>query len=135
MRTDTKTATLTKWGGWSCVVIAIGHTVLLLTMSGGHVPGWLAGDLQWGIGTANGLASKVAYWSGPAGFPVPLLLLGLLAVGRAREGRAMPRYLGWTLLVWAAFNAYVGFPTGFLLVFIPAVLFVWDARSNPESRR
>ena len=126
----------TAWAGAACIVIGVGHSILGLTMGGGHLAGWLRGDMQWTIGGDTASASEVTYWAVPAGFPAPLILLGLLAVGRAREGRAMPGYVGWTLLAWAVVNGYANFPTGFLLVFVPAGLLLWDThrrRTTPEA--
>ncbi|CAM3238489.1 DUF6463 family protein [Stackebrandtia soli] len=123
---------LTRWGGLTCVAIGLGHSVIGLAVAGRHWPGWITGDLWWGIGSPGMLESKLAFWSVPGSFVVPLILLGLMAVGRAREGRALPGYVGWTMLTWAAFGAYIGFPTGFLLVLVPATLFILDGRRRAD---
>ncbi|WP_143591574.1 DUF6463 family protein [Thermoactinospora rubra] len=133
-RTGAKPATLTTWGGWGCVAIGLGHSALGTAMGRQHWAGWLAGDLHGGLGSPGAPESKLAFWAVPGGFAIPLILLGLLAVGRAREGRPLPRYVGWTLLAWAVFGAYVMFPTfGFFLVFVPAALFLLDGRSSGRT--
>ncbi|RJL27067.1 hypothetical protein D5H75_24900 [Bailinhaonella thermotolerans] len=111
------------------MVIAVGHSVLGAIKGAEHWAGWAAGELQGGLGAAKPVYSELSFWAVPGGFAVPLLLLGLLAVGRAREGRPLPGYVGWALLAWAAFGAYVTFPLfGFFLVFVPAALFLLAAR-------
>lgn len=128
-RTGVKPATLTLWGGRSCVAIGLGHSALVAAMTWEHWAGWIAGELHWGLGSPQMLQSKLAFWGMPGSFAIPLILLGLMAVGRAREGRALPAYVGWTLLAWAVFGAYVIFPTfGFFLVLVPATLFLLDGR-------
>lgn len=119
---------LTRWGGIICVAIALGHTAIGLAMTWRYWPGWLFGDLWSGLGAGGMLASKLSFWSGPGGFVVPLTLLGLLAISRAREGRPMPGYVGVVLAAWAVVAGYVTFPSPFLLFVLPAVLFLLDTR-------
>ncbi len=132
-RNDAEPATLTRWGGWSCVAIGLGHSALGASMTWRHWAGWMAGDLHWGLGSPEMPESKLAFWAVPGSFALPLVLLGLMAVAHAREGRTLPRHVGLALLAWAVFGAYVCFPTfGFFLVFVPVALFLLDAR---RSRR
>ncbi|MFI7439641.1 DUF6463 family protein [Nonomuraea indica] len=129
IRTGARPASLTMWGGWGCVAIGVGHSALVAAMTWRHWAGWMAGELHWGLGSPELPHSKLAFWAMPGSFAVPLILLGLMAVGRAREGRALPAYVGWVLLAWAVFGAYVLFPTfGFFLVLVPVALFLLDGR-------
>ncbi|MFG3437262.1 DUF6463 family protein [Nonomuraea sp. NPDC047897] len=127
--TGARRATLTTWGGWSCVAIGLGHSAITATMTWQYWAGWLAGTLHGGLGSPGMLESKLAFWAMPGSFTIPLILLGLLSVGRAREGRPLPSYVGWGLLAWAGFGAYVIFPAfGFFLALVPATLFLLDGR-------
>lgn len=113
--------------GWSLIVIGVGHTAILAVMSGHVIPGWLTGEMHGALFSSAITETQLAFWAGPGGFPLPLVLLGCLTIGRARKGEAMPRYVGWALAAWAVFGSYVGFPGGFLLFALPVPLLLLDA--------
>ncbi|GLZ77512.1 hypothetical protein Afil01_23190 [Actinorhabdospora filicis] len=126
--TTPKPARRTLWAGWALIAIGAGHSVIGFAISAHVWPGWFTGDLHGTLFHSALSESELAFWSGPGGFPVPLILLGCLTIGRARKGEAMPRYVGWTLAAWAVFCSYIGFPGGFLLFAIPVPLLLLDAR-------
>ncbi|GAA4899815.1 hypothetical protein LX16_0691 [Stackebrandtia albiflava] len=112
------------------MAVAAGHTALVTAMTWPHWPGWLSGELWWAVGSGEHLDSALAFWSVPGGFVVPLVLVGLTALRSARDGRTLPGHVGVIMLVWAAFGSYVAFPTGFPLLFAPAVLILFAARQD-----
>jgi hypothetical protein len=122
--TVARTMKLTTWAGWSAVAVALAHIAYFVVDTWPQWAGWISGKL-WGLSEGPETASSmIGFWALPAGFAVPLLLLGLLTVRLARAGQALPGYVGWTLLSWAGLCSFIIEPSGFPLAFVPAILLI-----------
>jgi hypothetical protein len=117
--------TLTAWAGRLIVGIATLHIVFFVVVSWDYLPGWVTGDL-WVIEPFDApiSQSQAHFWALPGSFAVPLLVLGAVIVRSAREDRALPAYVTWTITAWIVTCALVLEPSGFALGLVPAGLLV-----------
>jgi uncharacterized membrane protein YedE/YeeE len=121
--------TLTIWAGWLIVAVSALHLAYFLTRSLDFVPDWVSGELWSVVADGDPMPQAQAYfWQLLGSFAVPLLLVGLLLVGFARAGRALPAYLSWALAGWTLVCALVLLPSGFPLLVVASVLLVLARR-------
>ncbi|APA98365.1 hypothetical protein [Nocardia seriolae] len=52
-----------------------------------------------------------AFWSNPAGFGLPLFIIGLLILWLNHRAIVPPPFLAWTVLIWSAILAFIAEPT------------------------
>lgn len=109
------------------------HGVVSLGAARAHVAAWLAREL-WGTVTPElrgdvALSQPAAYfWSGPASFAIPVVLLGALTVRLAGTPRGVPASLGWSYGAWGVACAAIHGPaTPFATALVPAALIVLAA--------
>ncbi|MEU1428531.1 DUF6463 family protein [Nocardia sp. NPDC005746] len=119
-----------EWAGRVLAVVGGGHLTVGLLISSAHFGDWFTLRL-WGhwwedTGPAN------AFWANPAGFGLPLLLVGLLVVWMARHAIVPPIFLAWTVLAWGALCAVIVEPTPGPVVVITAVLLLRGIRRATE---
>lgn len=128
MSTDTLTGrarTQTIWAGWLIVVVAALHLVFFLILSLEFVPDWASGALWMPVSTDEPMPQGQAYfWQLVGSFAVPSLLLGLLLVRFAKEGRALPAYVTWTVAGWALVCSLILLPSGLPALLVASVLLV-----------
>ena len=115
------------WAGGIMVAQGAAHGAASAVAARGQVPHWIDGVL-WGTNTprpdGTEMPQAAAYfWSGPASFAAPLLILGALVVYLARNDHPVPAFIGWVVGVWGAACAAIDGPaTPFTTALIPAAL-------------
>lgn len=134
MSTDTLTGrarTLTIWAGRLIVAVAAMHLIYYLVWTLDFVPDWARGDLWTSVPPDGPMPQSMAYfWQLLGSFAVPSLLLGLLLARFAKEGRALPAYVTWTLAGWSLVCALILLPSGLPLLVVASVLLVLARRSR-----
>ena len=137
--TDTLTGrarTLTIWAGRLIVAVAALHLVYFTVRSLEFVPDWASGALWTPLAMDDPMPQAQGFfWQLLGSFAVPLLLVGLLLARFAKDGRALPSYVTWTLAGWVLVCALVLLPSGFPLLVVAAVLLVVARRSPSEEHR
>lgn len=127
---------LLRWAGGITVALGAGHLVVLALTAGRHVGDWVDRGL-WAVvpfpgqsapPTVESLRGAVAYWSGPGGFAVPLVLLGCLVWHLGGRGVAVPAGIGWALTAWGALAGVLLGPSPFFVLVVPGALVVLAAR-------
>ncbi|MPZ79385.1 MAG: hypothetical protein GEV28_02910 [Actinophytocola sp.] len=129
--------TLTIWAGRLLTAVAAAHLAFFLATSTEFVPDWLSGALWADIPLDAPMPQAQAFfWQLVGSFAVPTALLGLLLSRFAREGRALPGYVTWTVAAWVTVCASTLEPSGFPVGLVPAAMLV-TARltANGASRR
>lgn len=121
-----KAALLYRWAGWMLVGICLLHLVFwsIVTYHSWNV--WISGAL-WEYEnpqTRTAFELNFEFWALPGSFMIPLLLLGLLIAHAARMRNRLPRYLGWSLLLWVLICSIILEPSGFPLGLIPVVILI-----------
>lgn len=127
------TAKLTKWGGWSLIVIAVAHCVSVIVLFPDQWGAVFGGELQGDSLMTRNHETHLAFWALLGSFAVPSVLLGCMAIGRAREGRTMPAYVAWVLLADAIIGGWLIFPSGHVYSLIPVALFLIDRYRSPRA--
>ncbi|MGW4098606.1 DUF6463 family protein [Mycobacterium sp. NPDC004974] len=117
---------MTKWAGRILAIIGGGHLTLGLWFSRASFGDWLTLRL-WGHWRDDTPAAH-AFWSNPAGFGLPLLLVGLLVLWMDRRGLTPPAFLAWMVLVWAIVCAVIAEPTPAPLLVVASVLLLCGIR-------
>ncbi|MEV4417671.1 DUF6463 family protein [Catellatospora sp. NPDC049609] len=126
-----------RWASGIMVFLGAGHLCLLAAIAWGDVVGWAergwwaAVPLAFGgdtVTTVASLQNKVTFWSGPASFAVPLVLLGCLLWHLSGRGVAVPAAIGWTLAAWCALAGIILVPSPFFLGIVSGLLIVLAAR-------
>lgn len=103
-----RSSTFTTIGG---VIAILGSVIHLTLTSFARADVWarIVGEGWWSTITlrpdAETITMAEAFWLTPGSFAVPLLLLGLVALSVAKNDLALPRAVGWVLIVWGAFCA------------------------------
>ncbi|WP_433323342.1 DUF6463 family protein [Spirillospora sp. CA-294931] len=115
------------WAGRILAVVGGGHLTLGLLFSAPHLGDWLTLGL-WGSWWED-TDSASAFWGNPAGFGLPLLLVGLLVGWMDRRGIVPPVFLAWTVLGWGGAVAYIVEPTPGPLVVIAALMLLRGIRN------
>ena len=120
------------WAGGIMVAQGAAHGVVSAIAARDQLGEWLDGVL-WGTNTPSpdgGEMQQAAayFWSGPASFAVPLLLLGSLVLWLARNDHPVPAFVGWGFGIWGVACAAIAGPaTPFTSALIPAALVVLAA--------
>lgn len=116
---------LTIWAGRLLTAVAAAHLVFFLVTSTEFVPDWLSGALWADLPLDEPMPQAQAFfWQLTGSFAVPTALLGLLLARFAREGRALPGYVTWTVAAWVTLCASILEPSGFPVGLVPAVMLV-----------
>ncbi|MFF3666342.1 DUF6463 family protein [Microtetraspora malaysiensis] len=115
-----------KWAGRVLAIIGGGHLALGLLFSRASFGDWLSLRL-WGHWRDDTPAVH-DFWGNPAGFGLPLLLVGLLVLWMDRRGLTPPAFLAWTMLVWAVACAVIAEPTPAPLLVAAAILLLCGIR-------
>ncbi|HEV2089364.1 MAG TPA: DUF6463 family protein [Cryptosporangiaceae bacterium] len=130
-----------RWAGWIMVAQGGLHTLLLGSAARIHLNDWLDGAV-WDnpfpkTQDPGEVTQQAAYfWTGPASFGIPVLLLGALVVWLARRPVTVPAFLGWGYGAWGVLCAAIAGPaTPFVTALVPAILLVAAARQDHESSR
>ncbi|MEU0506000.1 DUF6463 family protein [Nocardia sp. NPDC005998] len=108
------------WSGRIIAFIGGGHLATGLLLSHAYFKDWLSLQL-WGHWAEDTLPAQ-AFWSNPAGFGLPLLIVGLLVVWMDRRGIVPPAFLAWMVLAWGGVCALIVEPTPAPVVVAAAVL-------------
>ncbi|GAB3448263.1 DUF6463 family protein [Actinophytocola sediminis] len=133
MSTETLTGrsrTLTIWAGRLFAAVAVMHLAFFLVGSVDFLADWAPGGPLWTtVSPGEPLPQALAYfWQSIGSFAVPTLLLGLLLAGFAKQGRALPAYVTWTLAGWTVVCAVIVLPSGLPLLVLASVLLVVAGR-------
>lgn len=119
------TAKLTQWGGWALIAITTVHSISVIVIFSDQWGTILTGGLHNDSLMSRNPEAHLAYWA-LLGSLVPGLLVALLAIGRAREGRTMPAYVPGLLLADMIVGGWLIFPSGHVYSAIPVTLFLVD---------
>ncbi|WP_154814727.1 hypothetical protein [Actinophytocola xinjiangensis] len=129
MSTDTLTGsarTMTVWAGGLFAVVSAMHLLFFVGGSLDHLPDWVPGGPLWtSLSPGDTMGQPLAwFWLSVGSFAVPTLLLGLVLAGSARQGRALPGYVTWTLAVWTVVAALMVLPSGLPVLVVASGLLV-----------
>lgn len=119
-----------KWAGRLIALIGGGHLTLGMLASWSYFDDWMSMEL-WGHWWDDTDAAN-AFWSNPAGFSWPLLVVGLLVVWMDRNGIVPLPFLACMVLGWGALCAVIVEPTPGPLVVVAAVILLRGIRSADE---
>ncbi|MFE3059177.1 DUF6463 family protein [Nocardia sp. NPDC059239] len=120
-----------KWAGGVLAFIGAGHLTVGLLLSSAQFGNWLSLQL-WGHWWED-TESANAFWANPAGFGLPLTLVGLLVMWMTRHGIVPPASLAWTVLAWGVVCAIIAEPTPAPLVVITAALLLRATRNTTKA--
>lgn len=126
------------WAGGIMLAQGAVHGAVSAVAASGQAADWLDGTL-WGTNTPRVDGSEMPqaaayFWSGPASFALPLLLLGALVLWLAQNDHPVPSFIGWGLAAWGVACAAVNGPaTPFTTALIPAALLVLGASRESRS--
>lgn len=128
-----RSSTFTTIGGITAIVGSIVH-LILTSIARAEVWAQIVRDGWWSTITlrpdTGTIAMAEAFWLTPGSFAVPLLLIGIVALSLARRDLAMPRAIGWVLIVWGAFCATLIPVSGAWAFMVVGVLFLCGAASR-----
>ncbi|MEV1130770.1 DUF6463 family protein [Agromyces sp. NPDC049794] len=133
-----KSTALTAAGGWVAIVGPVIH-VTLTSIPRADVWGRIVSAGWWNTATLRPSTEQLevaeSFWISAGSFAVPLFVLGVLAVLSAREGRPMPRFVGWILILWGMFSASLMPISGAWVFIVVGVLFLVDTWAARRGRR
>ncbi|MEU3350906.1 DUF6463 family protein [Streptomyces sp. NPDC037389] len=126
---------MTKWAGRILAFIGAGHLLVGLLLSRAYFGDWLLLRL-WGHWWEDTRAAN-AFWGTPAGFGLPLFVIGLLVTWMDRRRITPPIFLPWVLLAWTAVIAVSVEPTPAPLAAAASVLLLSGVRraAGPTGSR
>lgn len=126
--------TVTIWAGRLFMLTATLHLAVFLGGALELLPEWVPGRVLWTSVSPSGSvpAATAAFWQSVGSFAVPTLLLGSLIAGFAKQGRALPAHVTWTLAGWSSVCAALVLPSGLpALLVASAMLVVAGRRRRP----
>lgn len=128
-----RSSTFTTIGGITAIVGSVIH-LTLTSIARADVWALIVREGWWSTITlrpdTSTIAMAEAFWLTPGSFAVPLLLLGIVALSLARRDQAMPRTVGWVLILWGAFVATLLPVSGAWAFMAVGVLFLRGAASR-----
>ncbi len=110
-----------KW----MIGIGVIHISLFLWLGSGLVTGVLAEGVWNTIDSSKG--RQVVFWALLTG--IFCILLGHLSLWLARQGRALPSFLGWELLSVTLVSGFLMPVSGAWLLAVPAILILFPERT------
>lgn len=132
-----KSTALTAAGGWLAIVGPVIH-ITLTSIARADVWGRIVSAGWWNTATLRPSAEQLQiaelFWITAGSFAVPLFVLGILALRSAREGRRMPRFVGWILILWGMFSASLMPISGAWVFIVVGVLFLVDTWAERRGR-
>lgn len=127
----------TAAGGWIAMAGALVH-LTLTSIARAEVWQRIVAEGWWSTVSmrpdAEQLPIAEAFWITPGSFAVPLFVVGLLAVTAAREGRGMPRIVGWIFIVWGVFCTSLLPVSGAPLFAVVGALFLAGASGKERAQ-
>ncbi|WP_431899077.1 DUF6463 family protein [Nonomuraea sp. bgisy101] len=113
------------------VLLSMLHLVVTMAFNVRHLPAWFSGGLWFPAdGLADPMPSLGAFWLTIGSFFLPLLVLGLLIAWLGRRAVIPPAFVAWLLGGWCTVGALAFEPSGFILLWVPAVMVLRAARSR-----
>ncbi|WP_416379044.1 DUF6463 family protein [Bosea sp. (in: a-proteobacteria)] len=94
---------------------------------------WSTEHLQpFGEQSQKLLPSNAVFWATLGSAAGPLMILGAWIVWLARQGQTVPRFVGWSLMLWALAASVVMQPSGFPLAVLIGAALVLASCSNSK---
>lgn len=127
-----------SWASAILLVLGVGHLTLTIVMDRARVADWLSDGLWATVPLLPGrsvdaLETTTAFWAGWGSFSIPLILLALLIRHLAKQGTAVPAWVGWGVAVWAVVGGLMLVPSPFFVAVIPGALIVAAARGTQAT--
>ncbi|MFF5207389.1 DUF6463 family protein [Streptosporangium sp. NPDC000396] len=111
------------------VFLSMLHLVVTLAFNIRHLSTWFSGGLWF---PANGLADPLpalgAFWLTIGSFSLPLLVLGLLIAWIGHRAVIPPAFVAWLIGGWCTIGAVAFQLSGFILLWVPAVMLLRAGR-------
>lgn len=127
-----------NWASAILLVLGVGHLSVSTVLDRTRVGDWIRDGLWSTVPllpdrSIDALETTTTFWSGWGSFSVPLILLALLIRHLAKQGIAVPSWVGWGIVVWTLIGGLLLEPSPFFLGAIPGALIVAAARSTQAA--
>jgi hypothetical protein len=126
--------------GWVLLGMGLLHTIVFGMEAVPIIDHWARGGLwslehlqPFGDQSRDLLLSNAVFWATFGSAAGPLAILGALILTLARQGLAVPRFVGWSLMAWALATSAIMQPSGFPLALVAGAALVFSRRPNPPS--